>query len=693
MRAETRGIEDEGPVREQFYSAPIPIWIEDWSKLKKFVDRLSAEGVTDFEAHFARNPDDMEILRRSVVIVDMNDAAIVETEASSKQEALDLHASFEVSFSVDGYPVAVNAFMRGQRTAVAEITEFNRAGEPLNIIERFQLLEGDEEEWANIVSVTLDVTELRNVTTELEIAKQRAEAANLAKGAFIATMSHEIRTPMNGIIGMASLLRHTELTDEQADYCATIADSAEALLTIINDILDYSKVEAGKLELSASTTNVVKIVDDVMSLLAIKIEEKGLELTSEKKPGLVEVAFLDGHRLRQILINLLNNAIKFTEKGQITLLLESRLLDEKDQASDCEYRFVIEDTGIGIPGDKLDSIFDSFTQVDASTTRKYGGTGLGLAISKDLVKLMGGSIRVESVVGVGTKIVFTVVGGAVSVADKAELESRDSSGAKAKRGLDPTTANDYPLRILLVDDNPINRKMAGVTLKKLGYEIGLASDGKAAVNCLRADNYDLVFMDIEMPIMDGVDATVEIRKMEHLDPQPCITAMTANAMAGDRERYIDAGMDGYISKPFSLEDLLHELKRASFRIRGRGEVVDGYQAIDSEKLSQVHELIGDDEDVFAELVDCFFDTGNNIISDLSGLLSNPDTSELRRLAHTLKGSAETFGALHLKDLCATLERQLRESETESLEEHVNKISKEFQQASWELSRYLADRAD
>ena len=233
--------------------------------------------------------------------------------------------------------------------------------------------------------------------------------------------------------------------------------------------------------------------------------------------------------------------------------------------------------------------------------------------------------------------------------------------------------------------------MAGVTLKKLGYEIGLASDGKAAVNCLRADNYDLVFMDIEMPIMDGLEATVQIREMKHLDPQPCITAMTANAMAGDRERYIHAGMDGYISKPFSLEDLLHELKRASFQSRARGVVTKEGQIIDSAKLSEVYELIGDDEDVFAELVDCFFETGNSIVSNLGGLLSDPDTSELRRLAHTLKGSAETFGALHLKDLCATLERQIREAETEAFDEQIKKISEEFQRASHALSQHLSER--
>ena len=551
----------EADRREQrlFESTPIALWEEDWSELKLMVDRLREQGVTDFVEHFAANEDDMEILRRSTVVTNMNQSTVEQEEFETKQEVYDFIDSLPADPSKEEYPKVINGFISGKRIVTTEIDDKSFAGEDLRVVENIALLEGEEDTWSRVITVSLDATELRH----LGLAKSQAEAASRAKSSFVATMSHEIRTPMNGIIGMVNLLSATELNDEQRDYCLTIGDSAEALLAIIDEVLDFSKVEAGRLEIDPHPTNINRCVEGVLVLLEPKLEGSPVQLAYEADSGCVDYGMLDGLRLRQILINLLSNAIKFTRQGKIVITQCSRLIENKDDKKVHELSFCIEDSGIGIPEEKMETLFKSFSQVDASTTREYGGTGLGLAITKSLVELMGGKIWAESVVGSGTRFNFVLPVLQLSREEEKRLVALEHEETDRPIELNIEIAENYPLRILLVDDSGTNQKLANIVLSKMGFDPVTANNGAEAIEKAKANTFDLILMDIEMPGLDGIQATREIRQLDNPGKHPYIVAMTANAMAGDRERYIDAGMNGYIAKPFKLSDLLKQIQKAS----------------------------------------------------------------------------------------------------------------------------------
>ena len=710
---------------------------------------------------------------------------------------------------------------------------FDKNGEKIPVLFSSSVMRDKSGNMQNIICLAHDITELNKTKKELQRAKIKteefnlqlkeinrhleksieranqmavqAEVASMTKSEFLANMSHEIRTPMNGVIGMSTLLQNTTLTQEQREYTNAMQSSAEILLNIINDILDYSKIESGKLEMEVIDFDLRKAIENINDIMALKAFESGLEYNCLIHHDVPLFISGDPIKLRQILTNLVGNAIKFTEKGEV--FIEITLEDQTDIRS--ILKFIISDTGIGIPENLSSRLFESFSQIDSSITRRYGGTGLGLAISKSLVEMLGGQIGVESKEGKGSTFWFTAVFDKQTGTDNKNIVKNENfsdkrilivndnkksslvikeylkvmgchfdeassakqmmdklSSAQASNNLfnitiidehtlgingemfiqkikkdpklrethlvilapvgkfsgdgdlktmgfdacltkpvkysklsesfalvdkkitsgkniinntdntDQTILKDQnkKLYILLVEDNAINQKVADSMLKKLGYSVDLAADGAEAIRALERNSYDIVLMDIQMPKIDGFQATHIIR-----DPQSNvknhdipIIAMTAHAMSGDRESCLAEGMDDYISKPIQPQAVIDAINRQSKQL----EEIPPRENIVFDKVAFLKRL--DDEELCKELIEMFIEEAPVYINDLKQYFKSNKVSSLIRQAHSIKGASATIEALRIKEWALKIEMAGKNSDFDSIHLYIRNLESEFE---------------
>ncbi len=525
-----------------------------------------------------------------------------------------------------------------------------------------------------LISANRSLEETGRVAREMA---DRAEALSAAKSDFLANMTHEVRTPLNGILGMTGLALETELQPDQREYLDLVKSSAEALLNLVSDVLDFSKYEAGKLGLDSVEFSVRTLLREVLRPLALRASVSGLEFESEVDDAVPDRLLGDPMRIGQVLRNLVGNAVKFTNAGKVAVSVHA----ESIQGSRVTLSFSIADTGIGIPAEMLRAIFEPFTQADGSTTRRYGGTGLGLSISAGIVELMDGKIWVQSDLGKGSTFYFTIT---------LELAAEEASHALQPPTHAGKNGSKRRMKILLAEDNSVNQRLAARLLEREGHSVTIAGSGQEAVDLFEQSQFDLILMDVQMPGLDGLQATARIREKERASGRRVpIVAMTAQAAESDRLRCLESGMDAYVAKPVHVPELLKMIEfvgaggnSMNTELAGEGAQVEAQlrQLDESLALSRV----GGDIDLLKEVIGLFLDDYPGTFEKIKSAVAASDATALEHHAHSLKGSVSTFGAGRAFEAAFELEKQGRNKDLRGAREGLSQLEQALEALRPEL---------